>query len=217
MMEIDYSCFKYKFYYTNRATRSEFVVKQFGDIIGEKVLDVGSSDRDLEAMLKKYKISMQKYTSIDLNSKADISINLDKDSINLDKESYDTVVCTDVLEHLEKIHTVYDQLLTIANRNIIISLPNAWFTMKTNFFLKNLSGKYYGLPGSIPEDRHRWFFNISEAKEFIIENSSVAKKIRFYYYFGNKNKTIKRIIKFFLNNERYNNLFCPVIWVLIEK
>ena len=100
--------------------------------------------------------------------------------------SYDCVVCTDVLEHLENFHFIFSELLRISSSDVIISLPNI-----SNVFRSYLSrsiynpnddtypsyyygrySKYYGLPLFQPSDRHRWFFSYSEASHFINFHSS---------------------------------------------
>lgn len=85
--------------------------------------------------------------------------------------AFDTVMCLDVLEHVDDIHSFYDELFRLARSTVLISLPNNW----PQFQWSLLSGRNtthragYGLgskPG-VPGSRHKHFFNLEEASEFL--------------------------------------------------
>lgn len=214
-MKIKFKEFKSKSFYINRETRSEFVVREFGHFFGKTILDVGSSKKELKSALERYKIEIENYTSVDV-VEADIEIDLDKESLPFVTDSFETVVCTDVLEHLENIHSVFLKILSIASKNVIVSLPNCWFALKKGLFLGKESGKFYGLPPIQPQDRHRWFFNYTEARYFLIKICHAkARMIEFYPYFNQTNRLLKRLFKYTLPDDRYLNLFSPAIWANI--
>jgi len=200
-------------FYYDRESRYKFLVYEFEDLIKGEILDVGCDKK----YLRDFVGDDVNYTGIDRNSTAEVYMDLEKDSLLSLNKKFDTVICTDVLEHLENIHKIFDEMLEISKGNIIISLPNAWFEFKKIPLLKN-SGKFYGLPVDIPEDRHRWFFNFSEAKNFIEKKSAgKAKEVIFYPYFNKSNRLVKSIAKLILSSNKYLDLFSPTLWAVIRK
>jgi 2-polyprenyl-3-methyl-5-hydroxy-6-metoxy-1,4-benzoquinol methylase len=215
-MIINFKKFESESFYLNRATRSKFAVREFGQFFGKTILDVGSSNKELKSAIESQKIKIENYTSVDLAA-ADFEIDLDKESLPFETNSFETVVCTDVLEHLENIHSVFLKILSIASKNVIVSLPNCWFSLKKELFLGNESGKFFGLPPIQPQDRHRWFFNFTEARYFLIKNChDKARMIEFYPYFNQTNRILKKLLKYTLSDDRYLNLFSPAIWAYIS-
>ena len=151
--------------YDSREGRANFVAHHFREILLGAVLDVGCSDGTLRAILP----LPTAYVGIDLSGAPDVYADLDGGYLPFADCSFDVVVCTDVLEHLERIHFIFDELIRVSRTHVIISLPNNW----SGFWRKFLpgatlrSGKYYGLPSVKPNDRHRWFFNSAEAIDFL--------------------------------------------------
>jgi len=119
-------------------------------------LDVGCDNNIL-----KQNLLSKKVVGIDLGGKPDFIVNLDKEKlIGFADNSFDLVVCTEVLEHLDDFHVMVDELFRVSDRYVLISLPNCMdiFT-KYNFVFHNKIGKYYGLPLEKTNDRHKWFFS----------------------------------------------------------
>ena len=87
--------------------------------------------------------------------------------------SFQTVLCLDVLEHLEQCHAVFDELCRVASEHVVISLPgpmaSAWAGLTKGRYSDESLMKFYGLPVDPPEDRHRWFFTYHEAVRFVTE------------------------------------------------
>jgi hypothetical protein len=150
--------------YTDRASKALYIADKYAPILRTSVLDVGCDQKQLAAALP----SGARAVGVDLGPPADVCINLDKEKLPFGPRSFETVVCCDVLEHLEQIHSVFDQLCTIAGERVILSLPNP-----ARIFIFSLvegkqgKQKYYGLPLDPPPDRHRWFFDAEEAREFV--------------------------------------------------
>lgn len=206
-----------RFHYHDRDSRSAFVVNEFSSTLGTTILDVGASDRGLEKAIKARQLPVARYVSVDMNDKADYSINLDKQPLPFSEGEFETVICTDVLEHLEEIHSVYESLQRIASKSIIISLPNAWFTIKKELFFGKDSTKFYGLPVTRPEDRHRWFFNFFEASDFLLSNTENGSQVQLFPYFNPSNKLVKVMMRMLLTKKRYLNLTSPTVWAVISK
>jgi SAM-dependent methyltransferase len=212
-MDADYGRFPKPGAYTTRTERQAFLIAQFGPLLAGSVLDVGCDRKELKGLLA----PGTRYMGIDVSEEADLTINLDQGALPFADGSFKAIVCLDVLEHLDRIHFVLDELLRVAASYIIISLPNAWFSNKRMFFTDR-SSKFYGLSPAPPPDRHRWFFNISEAANFLwAKTEGKARRVTLYPYFNPTNRLAKAVLRRLLPRPRYLNLFCPTIWAVIEK
>jgi len=150
--------------FKERQDRPRFISKRFADVLNGRVLDVGC-DR---AVLREF-VGAERYTGIDLSDEADIRQNLMKDGrLPFDDGEWDAVVCLDVLEHLENLHEVFLELIRVARRHVVVSLPNNWNSARGRLSRGYGSIGQYGLPLDQPVDRHRWFFSLLEAREFFI-------------------------------------------------
>ena len=150
--------------YADRQEKAYYIAEKYGAILTGSVLDVGCD----EAPLRKLVMQPFKYIGVDMREDADLKLNLDRDSLPFPDRSFDTVVCTDVLEHLERCHEIFDELCRVSRRHVLVSLPNPL----RNLLVSLMDGsqgriKYYGLPVEKPADRHRWFFGHDEAAEFL--------------------------------------------------
>lgn len=154
------------FRFQDRPGRARYIAEKYAPLLTGSVLDVGCDQRYLRSHL----VRPDLYTGADMGPPADVIVNLDRGELPFAPSSFDAVVCTDVLEHLERIHSVFDSLCRIARRSVIVSLPAP---------LNNLLGdvgrgaegwkKFYGLPVDPPADRHRWFFGFEDARRFLTE------------------------------------------------
>ena len=153
---------------------------------------------------------------IDITGDPDLKLNLEKDlPLPFEDNFFDTVIATDVLEHLDNLHEVFDEMVRVCKGHIIISLPNpvcdslAYWRSKVykdnSINRKKYYGKYmkfYGLPFERPFDRHKWFFNYEEVLEFmkyqcdkyslILKESLLIEDFR-----SLKSKLIYNLIKYF--------------------
>ena len=160
--------------YTSRKTKADYIFDKYRDILVESVIDVGADQMYLK---DKILSNGTNYVGVGRGELFDINVDLEKSKIPVKDKSFKTVVCFDVLEHIENIHELFDELTRISNEYIIISLPNPWgdffYTLLTSDYSDDESIKFYGLPTTIPSDRHRWFFN---------NNNSKKKNDHLYYY-----------------------------------
>lgn len=159
------------FRYTDRATKARYIALKYAPILRGSVLDVGCDAAPLRALIPE----SARYVGVDLCPTADVVLDLDRQDLPFPDRSFDTVVCTDVLEHLDRCHAVFDQLCRVAKDRVIVSLPNPLRNLLDA--IKNGSAgrlKYYGLPLDRPPDRHRWFFGAAEAQAFIRHRAQVA-------------------------------------------
>lgn len=160
--------YKTKLQFSDRKSKAEYILDKYSSLFSTSVLDVGA-----DAMYLKPRIEElgAKYTGIGFGEGIEIERDLEQTPYPFENMSYKTVVCFDVLEHLENIHQAFDDLFRISEENVVISLPNPW----SDFFGILLRGdyseeerlKFYGLPKERPNDRHRWFFSAKEARDFV--------------------------------------------------
>ncbi len=151
-------------YFADREGRARFIAQTFKSEIAEskKILDVGSDYNTLK------KIVGNKVLGVDLYGEPDITIDFEKDKLEQFKDnSFDLVVCTEVLEHLDNLHAMADELWRVSRRYIVVSLPNCLSLFaKWNVVRHGTVSKYYGLPFERPEDRHRWLFTYRDIDRF---------------------------------------------------
>jgi hypothetical protein len=214
---MDFFCdYKYK----DRESKSQFVYEKYKSILINSVLDIGAD----QCYLRKYLPVEVKYTGIGLGDSPDlIKINLEKQPISLPDNSFHTVICLDVLEHLENIHEIFDELCRVSSRYVIISLPNPWCDFMHCLQFKKYNEaqnmKFYGLPKEKPIDRHKWFYPPSEAREFI-EYKSLRNKMKIIDLFieNHENPGIhKKAENFFRKDMNFSDLHQGTHWWVLEK
>ncbi|MEO5339269.1 MAG: class I SAM-dependent methyltransferase [Magnetococcus sp. MYC-9] len=201
--------------FVGREGRSRFVAAHFASLWHDSVLDVGCFKGELGLHLP----PGCRHVGIDLYGQPDLVVNLDRGHIPFADASFDMVVCVDVLEHLEHIHRVFDELLRISSNRVLVSLPNCWHG-NWRWVLPGstpASGKYYGLPGHPPPDRHRWFFNTIEAVEFLQIRTRQAGAEMEYLDFGMPAPTVRHRLIRPLLGRNYWAWFPTTVWSVIKK
>lgn len=158
-----------------RESRAEFSLRVFARYFGDRVLDVGAG-----GSVAAFRESLSKrYVALDVSDsrhQPDVYANIELGGLPFRDNSFETVLCFDCLEHVETIHRLFDELIRLSRRYVILSLPNNWPGFLTDLFLghnhSHTSG--YGLPHEPPPlgQRHKWFFNLEEAEEFVRYRSS---------------------------------------------
>ncbi len=153
--------------YVDRATKAQCIARKYAAILRESVLDVGCDQAPLRALVG----DKARYLGVDIGpAAADLALDLDREDLPFEKRSFRTVVCTDVLEHLERCHAVFDRLCDIADERVLISLPNPLNSLLDSVRVRTEGWKkFYGLPVDPPVDRHRWFFGFEDARRFLEE------------------------------------------------
>ena len=87
--------------------------------------------------------------------------------------SFDLVVCTEVLEHLEDPQKALSEIIRVSKKNIILSVPNEPYFMLSNF----LRGKNLSRLGNDPCHINHW--TIKTFQNFLKENSVKIKILKF--------------------------------------
>ena len=202
-------------YYSSREERAAYTYKKYGEFLQGGILDVGCGDAHLTELVG------SEYIGIDIAGKPDVVFDLEQGKLPFGDNSFTCVVCTDVLEHLEKIHDMFFELVRVAKKYVIISLPNNWNPFIKEILKGESDSKFYGLPVEKPKDRHKWFFNYEEAENFIYrmaEKSGMNVVIcEPYCPFEQRRPFINFLTKTILNEKRYNNIFTLALWSVLEK
>lgn len=219
--------------YSNRETRHKFIAEKFSKYLVGSILNIGGGGRN---QMLNY-IQPQEYLELDNNGQPDIKVNLDEEfPLPIDSNRFDTVICTDVLEHLDEFHRVFKELIRISNNYIIISVPNALLTYRSYLMRNEYTGnsgqagfdvgrykKYYGLPIVKPKNRHRWFFSYTEAEEFFHKNASrIGYCIVEEYAVGRysnslKGKIVRILIQKVFGNEILKDWIFSTYWCVLKK
>lgn len=204
-------------YYTERSIqRYTHVKKIFADALEGSILDVGSRDDTAERIFGK------KVELIDKNNPDAKPFNWDVEKLPYADNSFDTLVCLDTLEHITSIHDGVDDLIRVAKRNVIISLPNCWRREFRRIKRGYGSGASYGFPPERPFDRHHWYFNTDEIVEGLAYRAYVhGARVTFVSYHAPitllRNKILFSFVRRFLSERYFNNFFVETVYVRIEK
>lgn len=219
--------------YGSRDSRNKFIANTFPSYLSSSVINIGGGG---EKNLLKY-IQPSEYIELDIAGDPDVLVDLDKDyPLPVLQRRADTVVCTDVLEHLDELHRVFKELLRISNKYVIISVPNALTEVRSYLKRRVYKGgagiaghsvgrfsKFYGLPRYKPSDRHRWFFSYTEAENFfhgladeleykVIEEVPVGAVGR-----SLAGKAARFFVKHTLGQDSMKDIFFSAYWCVLEK
>lgn len=148
--------------YDSRRERARYAATRFGEYLRSPILDVGCWEKDLQEFC-----GGAEYLGIDVAGSADVKVDLESGKLPFADASFNTVVCTDVLEHLDNLHAVCEEIVRVSSRYMIISLPNSWRVLRKRIIRGEGRPKQYGLPFERPEDRHKWFFSATDAISFL--------------------------------------------------
>lgn len=158
--------------YSDRETKAEYVWRKYEPILAD-VLDVGADQGFLRPFIED---AGGKYVGVGYGEGVDLELDLEAGRLPYADRSFDTVLCLDTLEHLEAAHAVFDELCRVAREHVVVALPNSWaavwHALRLGDYRPGQPLKFYGLPERPPEDRHRWFFTLSEARRFLSNNAT---------------------------------------------
>lgn len=146
-----------------RGDRPRFLARLFAPLLRGRVLDVGCDQAVLRAEL-----GSCTYVGLDRTEAADVRQDLAREPrLPFTDASFDVVLCFDVLEHLDDPHGMFAELARVTREHLLVSLPNTWNAARKQLARGRGAIEHYGLPPEPPSDRHRWFFNLSEADAFL--------------------------------------------------
>ena len=178
----------------------------------KSVLDVGCRDKTLKVFLK----NDIAYQGIDFeDSQEVIGSDLEK-GIPFPDESFDVVFALDVLEHVDNAQFLFQEIIRVSKKEIVMALPNMYYWKFRLRFLKgkDISDKYI-FHTYAQLDRHRWITSYNSALKFVKLNSGNEKMVikkEFYQY---KSKLLKLIDKKL--SGKFPNLFVHTVIFHISK
>jgi len=210
--------------FTTREERYKFIQTNFKEILlkSKSILDVGCYENYFK---KEYG---DKVFGIDISGKPDKKVDLEKETLRfLPDSSYELIICTEVLEHLDNLHEVINDFLRVSSQYIIISLPNcANIRYLIHILRTKKTGKFYGLPLAKPEDRHKWFFSHREiavfASQFAEENNLTIERLIYHFNLGIHwkkdiyHKIQETLIFYFIKLFKFK-IFSQDIFILFRK
>lgn len=202
-------------HFKQRSERSEYVARRFRDYFKNRIADIGCFQAPLRALLADCD-----YTGVDVAGDPDIKLNLDRiEPLPFQNNRFDTVLCIEVLEHLDNLHVVFDELIRISNRYIIVSLPNCWRDARRKIEKGTGDFLHYGLPIEKPLDRHKWFFNCEQAEDFLTFQAENHKLdiVELFVTEKPKSTIVKAVRKLLYPGKKYRNRYAHTVWVVYEK
>ena len=199
----------------SRKQRTVWLSKHFSHLFSKntKTLDIGCDEAPLRKLIGK-----QKYTGIDFIGNPNIKINLEViKKLPFKARAFDTVICIEVLEHLDNLHEISKDIFRVSDNNVLISLPNAWRDARVKIQRGKGSIAHYGLPREKPLDRHKWFFTTQEAIDFLKSIKPNNYELKITLSEPKRNFLIKFFRKLGYSNSAYQNTFCQTVWAEYKK
>lgn len=198
-----------------REARSRYVAERFAPLLRGRVLDVGCFEAPLRALLPE-----AEYRGIDMAGTPDQVVDLDTGApLPFADNAFDCVLCIDVLEHLEHLHGVFDELWRVSRKHILLSLPNCWRDARRPIERGRGEFGHYGLPVTAPVDRHRWFFSLTQAADFLAAGAE-RHGGEIVELFATEKPTpalLRRARRLRYPGDRYRNRYLNTLWCVLRK
>src|SRR5687768_5928585 len=142
-------------------SRIGFAASILKPLAPRSILDIGCRDSSLANLLP-----AAEYAGADLRPGPRVKYVGDVTRMQMD-QTFDAVVALDILEHLENPSEMFDRLVPLADRWLLISLPNSYdLKSRLKFAVKGQLGGKYVFSEAHPQDRHRWLMNRDEINAF---------------------------------------------------
>lgn len=209
--------------YTSREEKASYAWQKYREFLNGKILDVGAN----KGYLSRFVGKDAGYVTLDIKPPADILLDLEKKKLPFKNNSFDCVLCLDVLEHLDNPHDVFDEICRVARRYVIISMPNPWAEfitlLRKGYYSPDKPMKFYNLPSNAPSDRHKWFYGVHEAEKFIVSRGKsnkmrLIKMDRELGYSRIKKWLYKNLLRLFVSNDvDIDGLLTGRTWVVLKK
>ncbi len=199
-----------------REERVRYVVGRFQKYLASPVLDVGCDKAYMRAMCPD-----ADYTGIDLAPEADLRLNLEQtERLPFEDNSFQCVFCIDVLEHLDNLHSMFQELVRVSKGFVVISWHNCWVNARLPLYRGHGNISHYGLPLERPVDRHKWFFNLTQSLEFIQAHEKDGQFRIKELFAGEKPRPallrkVRRVR--YPRQTDYLNRYAHTLWTVLEK
>jgi SAM-dependent methyltransferase len=144
----------------NREAKLLVVGDRLQECLRGNVLDVGCDQKTLQRFVD------GRYVGIDLAGAPDLRCDVEH-PLPFRDGCFDCVTAFDVLEHVDAIHFALGELCRVSRQFVVLGLPNMYeWRFRWAFLRGNRLGGKYGLPLTRPADRHKWFFSLTDARQF---------------------------------------------------
>lgn len=200
--------------FRERRDRSAYVARRFEPYLRDAVLDVGCYEAPLRALLP------GRYCGVDIAGTPDLFVDLDTArALPFGDAAFPTVICIEVLEHLDHLHHVFDELVRVASGHVVVSLPNCWRDARRPIERGRGAFAHYGLPEQPPRDRHKWFFGYVEARDFLLAGAA-RHGLEVVEIFGteqHRNGLVRAWRRLRYPGARYHNRYVQTVWAVMRK
>lgn len=185
----------------------------------KKLLNVGSSTKEFRKILQPH---IDKYIFKNLRDKEVEVLHLDykkddgvdiqcdilnrEEVINISKQNFDTVICSNLLEHVEDIKLTCDNLSKILKPNGLMILTVPYFYPKHNDPIDNLFRPS-------PEQLSSFFPKFIKIEEKILD-------IKPIFFMKSKFQILKSLVRLlipFFNLKGYETNFWSIIWMFKQR
>jgi SAM-dependent methyltransferase len=144
---------------------------------GVRILDCGSRD----GALLKYAAAAAdagRLVAIDIHNRVEAGVEYVAHDLEqrlpFGDDSFDIVICNDVLEHVEHKRQLMRELLRVTAQHAIISLPNTQYYKYVLNLMRGHMSKQYDFLVEDGVDRHRWVTYYWANESFIASQPGVA-------------------------------------------
>ncbi|OGZ88773.1 MAG: hypothetical protein A2528_01725 [Candidatus Staskawiczbacteria bacterium RIFOXYD2_FULL_37_9] len=178
----------------------------------KNVLDVGCRKKEIKDCLSKN----VRYQGLDfMEGDEVIACNLEN-GIPLENKSFDLIFALDILEHVENVHFLFEEMLRVAKKEVIIALPNEYHWSRRLKFLLGKDLLYHHIFFKEKTiDRHRWITSYYSSCDFVKFNAKNYKVEVFnWIYVYQKFRFFYKIDKFF--SKFWPNLFVCATFFRID-
>lgn len=200
-------------FYRDPRERAVFAAVWFPEAVRGRVLDVGCGERHLAEHVGGM------YVGLDRRAPHDVRADLERGGLPFADASFDSVVCLDVLEHLDRLHELCSEMSRVSCRWVLISLPNAYEIGQRWSFLRGRGlPRRHGLPERPPPERHKWVFGYSEARRFAHTRAGL-RVAREQAYYPPRGRGLRRLMARLNRTGRpfVPDLLAMAYWALLER
>lgn len=205
----------HKHYSSDGHQRYYVINEQFGAQLQGRILDVGSRYNTLRDLLKK------DAQLVDKHNPALPRFDWEIEPLPFADNTFDTVVCLDTLEHIDKLHNALGDLVRVSRKYIIVSLPNCWRATTREVICARSRSASYGLPPEPPQDRHKWYFNSEDIEDFMFYNAQrLGLKVHSLCFHAPRRKwthTLLHMAVRAMPDRYFKNLLVKTVFVCLEK
>lgn len=135
-----------------------------------RILDCGSRDGALLRALGRAS-GARELVALDYHNRTEDGVRFVRHDLEqglaFPDDSFDVVVCNDVLEHVENKVRLFSELLRVGRRHVLVSLPNTQHWRYIRGLIRGRMSKQYNFLVDDGVDRHRWVTYYGQNETFV--------------------------------------------------